>query len=183
MTITPASAPQQPQISPLNWAGDSALCPQWVGYPSRAGLPAGLTWSGAGEVPAVGAHVHIYLNGFGPAEVKAYFHADGYLGVICQPNEMPAWYRQQSPGVTLGHFFGRELDSFRPQHTPLAAVAVDDQLSQWSDALDQAHEANGNNPAIHDPGDWIPDYPPETELHENQDREEYPEDPQDEQRN
>ena len=87
--ITLPPAPKQPEISPLDWAGNPEQCPKWVGYPTRDCLLAGLQWSGSGEVPAIGARVHIYLNGIGPAEVRAYFHADGYLGVLCQPDTMP----------------------------------------------------------------------------------------------
>lgn len=53
----------------------------------------------------MGARVHIYLNGFGPAEVKAYFYADGYLGVICQPDEMPSWYQHTESRRDAGSFF------------------------------------------------------------------------------
>ncbi|HEX8328123.1 MAG TPA: hypothetical protein VF629_11325 [Hymenobacter sp.] len=110
--ITPAPAAKQPQISSLDWASDPDQCPQWVGYPTRAGLPAGLQWSGSGEVPAIGARAHIYMNSIGPAEVKAYFHAEGYLGVLCQPDKMPEHLAKH--GVTLGHFFGRELEPYTP---------------------------------------------------------------------
>ncbi len=110
--IIPAPAAKQPQISPLAWAGAPEQCPQWVGFPTRAGLPAGLQWSGRGEVPAIGTRVHIYMNGIGPAEVKAYFHAEGYLGVLCQPDKMPEHLAKH--GVTLGHFFGRELEPYTP---------------------------------------------------------------------
>ena len=180
--ISLSPAVQQPQISPLDWAGEPQLCPKWVGFPSRAGLPASLIWSGEGEVPALGTCVHIYMNGFGSAEVKAYFHADGYLGIICQPLEMPGWYQKQSPSVTLGHFFGRELDPFRPQVTPALALSEAEQLARWCEAADQAHEANSNNPAIIDPSDWIPDYLPEGDITDNQDSTECPEHPQGEQR-
>lgn len=179
MKITPASTPKQPEVSPCQWLNSVTPCPQWVGYPTRLSLPIDLIWSGDTAVPVIGSRVHIYMNGFGPATVRAYFHADGYLGVICQPDEMPDWYKKQSPGVTLGHFFGRELEPRKP--TPPAAalmvVPVEDELGRLSDQLDAAHEANGNNPAINGPDDWVPDYPDE-----NQDREEYPEHPSDEQR-
>lgn len=138
--IAPAPAPQQPQISPLDWVGDPDQCPPWVGFPTRAGLPADLRWSGSGVVPAIGARVHIYMSSYGPAEVKAYFHAEGYAGVICQPDQMPA--RLQAYGVTLGHFFGRELEPYHPgPHAP-----------------DQVPEVIEIPPAS---TDWIPDYPPQ----------------------
>lgn len=119
--IAPAPAAKQPQISLLDWAGDPEQCPQWVGFPTRAGLPAGLQWSGKGEVPAIGARVHIYMNSIGPAEVKAYFHGEGWLGVLCQPDTMPQ--HLQGSGVTQGHFFGRELEPFTPP-TPAAPAQV-----------------------------------------------------------
>jgi hypothetical protein len=91
-------------------------------------------------VPAIGARVHVYMNSYGPAEVKAYFHAEGYAGVICQPDQMPA--RLQAHGVTLGHFFGRELEPYHPgPHAP-----------------DQVPEVVEIPPAS---TDWIPDYPPQ----------------------
>ena len=125
MLITPAPAARQPEISPLEWAGDRQQCPEWVGFPTRAGLPAGLAWSAVGEVPAIGAHVHVYLNGFGPAVVRAYFHAGGFLGGLCKFTQLPDWFRRQSPGVTLGHVFGRELEPFRsvPPHTRPRGIA------------------------------------------------------------
>ena len=151
--ITPAPAPQQPHISPLDWAGAPEQCPKWVGFPTRAGLPAGLTWSGRGEVPVIGARVHIYMNSFGPAEVKAYFHADGFLGVICQPDTMPE--RLQRHGVTLGHFFGRELEPYTPGPAAPALQRRDPDEA----GFEQAHLANGYDPTINRADDWIPDYP------------------------
>lgn len=233
--ITPAPAPQQPQISPLDWVGNPEKCPKCVGFPTRTGLPAGLIWSGRGEVPAIGARVYIHMNSFGPAEVKAYFHADGYLGVICQPDQMPA--RLEAHGVTQGHFFGIELEPRQAEQQPLSVCEAREkaarqhyraqqrqartafpkadqkalresfcapalQMLEWAiaatasarqaaelaeaeEALSRAEEANGNNPGINRPDDWIPEYPPQEgdELtDDNQDSEEYPEHPQDEQR-
>ncbi|GAA3980036.1 hypothetical protein [Hymenobacter antarcticus] len=178
MMITPAPAPKQPEICPSQWLNSVTPCPQWIGYPTRLSLPIDLIWSADFAVPEIGSRVHIYMNGFGPAEVKAYFHADGYLGVICQPDEMPDWYKKQAPGITLGYFFGRELEPRKPTPAPAAAAAVpeENELGRWSDQLDAAHEANGNNPAINRPDDWIPEY-----ADDNQDHEEYPEHPGDEQ--
>ena len=155
MLSAPAPAAQQPEISSLGWTGDPQQCPQWVGFPTRAGLPAGLRWSGAADVPALGAQVRVHLNGFGPAVVRAYFYAGGYLGVLCEFTQLPDWFRRQSPGVTLGHVFGRELEP--PRSSPA--------------------------PAINRADDWIPDYPPQDEeSDDNQDGSGYPENPVDEQR-
>ena len=185
MMITSVPAPKQPEISSSQWLNSVTPCPQWVGYPTRLSLPTDLDWSGDAAVPEIGSRVHVYMNGYGPAEVKAYFHADGYLGVICQPDEMPDWHQKQAPGVALGHFFDRELEPLRPTPTPAAAVAAltaavvvpQDELGRLSDQLDAAHEANGNAPCINRADEWIPDYPDD-----NQDSTEYPEYPEDEQR-
>ncbi|WP_426491310.1 hypothetical protein [Hymenobacter sp. 102] len=135
MSSSSASAARQPTLSPTAWTGEPQACPAWVGFPSLAGFPAGLQWSGRGQVPAIGARVSIYLNGFGPAEVKAYFHAEGFLGVVCAPEVLPAWFQRQCPGVTLGHCFGRELEPYQPAPAPV----------------------------VGSPEDWIPDYPPQDE--------------------
>ncbi|WP_345237628.1 hypothetical protein [Hymenobacter saemangeumensis] len=146
-------------------------------------LPIDLEWSGTTAVPPIGSRVHIYMNGFGAAEVKAYFHADGYLGVICQPDEMPDWYQKQAPGVTLGHFFGRELEPRQRTPAPAAAAVTaalavpPSELARVSDRPDDAHAACGNDPGLQQADDWIPDYP-----EDNQDGAEYPEYPGDEQR-
>lgn len=126
--ITPTPAPQQPKISLLKWAGSPDQCPRFAGFPTRAGLPAGLSWSGKGEVPAIGTRVYIHMNGFGLAEVKAYFHAEGYLGVICQPDKMPAWLAAH--GVTQGHFFGIELAPRKAPPQPLAVCEAREQLDR-----------------------------------------------------
>ncbi|MBF9239637.1 hypothetical protein I2I05_19750 [Hymenobacter sp. BT683] len=107
MMSTPALAARQPEISSQEWAADPQQCPAWIGFLTRASLPAGLIWSGTGEVPAISTRVHVYLNSFGPAVVKAYFHADGFLGVLGEFERLPDWFRRQSPGVTMGHLFGR----------------------------------------------------------------------------
>ena len=99
----------QPLISPTQWTTPTADCPAWTGYPTRESLPAGLAWTASFELPAIGSRVHVSMNGFGLATVQAYFHAEGYLGVIVKPDVLPAWFSKQQPGVTLGHFFGREL--------------------------------------------------------------------------
>lgn len=163
-----APAPKQPQISPCQWLNSVTSCPQWLGYPTRLSLPINLGWSGDSALPEIGSRVHIYMNGFGPAVVRAYFHADGYLGVICQPDEMPDWYQRQAPGITLGHFFGRELEPRRPQPPQQVWQCV---------PTGQTEEAPTGTAQ-----DWIPDYPPQEEPDDNQDSEEYPEYPGDEQR-
>lgn len=132
--ITPTPASAGPQISSLDWTGEPDQCPKWIGFPTRTGLPADLKWSGEGAVPAIGSRVEITMNDLGPAEVKAYFHSDGYLGVICAPDQLPAWYQKQSPGVTLGHFFGRELKPVEPTAAPVAPASVPELAARLAQA-------------------------------------------------
>lgn len=108
------AAANHPKVSASPWRGNREQCPRWVGYPTRESVPAGLIWSGAGELPAIGSRVTIYLNSYGPATVNGYFHADGYLGVICSPDTLPDWFKKQSPGVTKGHFYGIDLVPRKP---------------------------------------------------------------------
>jgi hypothetical protein len=179
--ITPAPVPKQPEISSSQWLNSVTPCPQWVGYPTRLSLPIDLDWSGDTAVPEIGSRVHIYMNGFGPAEVKAYFHADGYLGVICQPDQMPDWYQKQAPGVSLAHFFGRELEPRRPMPAaaPLVmttAVVPHDAFGHLLNQSSVPHDVNGNSPCLNQADEWIPDYPDDNQ--DSTDYQEYPEDEQ-----
>ncbi len=135
--------------------------PQWAAVQTLAELPANLTWSGSQPVPAIGARVRVYLNSFGPALVKAYFHAEGYLGVVCLPDQLPAWFQQQNPGVLEGHFFGRELEPFRPVSAmpQFPAHAMAEELARAEHGLGQAEEANAQMFGQPAADDWIPDYP------------------------
>lgn len=141
--------------------------PQWLAVQTLAELPANLIWSGSQPVPAIGARVRVYMNSFGPALVRAYFHAEGYLGVVCLPDQLPAWFQQQNLGVQEGHFFRRELEPFQP--LPTLATAADhvqqanqemaEQLARAAHGLSQAEEINAQTLGQPD-DDWIPDYPP-----------------------
>lgn len=132
----------QPQISLSSWTSTTEACPGQVGFPTQANFPAGLIWSGTGEVPAIGARVYIYCCGIGPAEVKAYFHYEGYLGVLVAPDTMPAHLQNQRPAITLCHAYGVDLEPNRPRPaTSLPVVAAPDA------------------PTTPTSTDWIPDYP------------------------
>lgn len=131
----------QPQISTTSWTSTPDTCPGEVGFPTQANFPAGLIWSGKGEVPAIGARVQIYLNNIGPATVMAYFHYDGYLGVLVAPDTMPAHLQNQQPAITLCHAYGIDLEPRPPR--PSASLCV------LAPAAPQQSTST----------DWIPDYP------------------------
>lgn len=95
----------------------------WQSVATLAELPADLKWSGTRPVPGIGAQVHAYMNGFGAGEVRAYFHADGWLGVVVAVAVLPEWFAKQNPGITEGHFFGRELEPYTQIARQLPAAA------------------------------------------------------------
>lgn len=99
--------------------------PAWQTAATLAQLPAPLIWSGRQPIPAIGAQVHAYMNGFGAGTVRGYFHAGGYLGVVVAVTVLPDWFVRQNPGITEGHFFGRELEPYGPPQpgTDLALAA------------------------------------------------------------
>ena len=86
--------------------------PAWQGVTTLAELPRNLVWSGTQPIPAIGARVRAYMNGFGAGSVRAYFHAAGDLGVIVAVDVLPEWFVTQNPGIAEGHFFGRELEPY-----------------------------------------------------------------------
>lgn len=129
------SAPNQPQLSATAWSDTSRPCPVLIGFPSRVNFPQGLIWSGSGEVPEVGQRVHIYLNGVGGAVVEAYFHFDGYLGVLVAPDTIPA----HVVGQRVFHAYGIELE---PRRLRLSTPPTPADVST----------------------EWIPDYPETAEA-------------------
>jgi hypothetical protein len=72
-------------------------------------------WSGDAPPPAVGAKVHCYMNGFGPAVVTGYFVEYGWLGVLVKFAKPPKWWvkqtrdRGENPKTTKAHMFGIDL--------------------------------------------------------------------------
>lgn len=89
--------------------------PAWVpGARKPDGNVAGGTmdapaWYGDGAPPAIGALVKITINGIGLAKVVGYFIEGGYLGVLNQPLDPPAWYVKQNNGNVVGGAFGPEI--------------------------------------------------------------------------
>lgn len=63
-------------------------------------------WSGAGELPKIGAKVTCPL---GEAIVEKYFVDRGWVGVLVRPLSPPEAWRRQHGTVGLAHFFGAEI--------------------------------------------------------------------------
>jgi hypothetical protein len=114
MDIAPTAAPLPFPPAPVA---------AWQSVATLSELPPALKWSGTQPIPAIGAQVHAYMNGFGAGEVRAYFHANGWLGVVVAVAVLPEWFAKQNPGITEGHFFGRELEPYgqADRQLPIAA--------------------------------------------------------------
>ena len=67
-------------------------------------------WGGTNPPPAIGARVHVYMNGIGPGTVTSYFAEHGWLGVLVRPHKAPKWYVKQNGRYKPGHVFGPELE-------------------------------------------------------------------------
>src|SRR5262245_7936712 len=68
-------------------------------------------WSGKNAPPAIGADVHVYMNGFGDVTVTGYFVEYGWLGFLADVKNPPAWWLKQNGGRKVtAHFFGIDLE-------------------------------------------------------------------------
>ncbi|GAB3841096.1 hypothetical protein [Hymenobacter jeollabukensis] len=125
---------------------------KFAGVLTRAELPADLIWSGKQPLPAIGERVYIRMNDFGPAVVNYYFHADGFLGVLCTPEVLPDWFKLQSPGVTKVHAFGVELGDFPtlPVELPLSVLEAGEavQKRHLNDKQREAKREYPNDPEL-----------------------------------
>lgn len=90
------------------------VLPAWVPGTFDNGKPIAGTaeapaWFGKFAPPAVGTVITVKINGIGQATVVGYFTEGGYLGVLNQPIDPPAWYIKQNGGNVVGGAFGPEI--------------------------------------------------------------------------
>lgn len=93
------------------------VLPAWVPGTVKDGKPVAGTadapaWFGTYAPPIVGDTIQIKINGIGLAKVTGYFIEGGYLGVLNQPIDPPAWYIKQNGGNVVGGAFGPEIYQF-----------------------------------------------------------------------
>ena len=55
-----------------------------------------LKWVCKEPIPSVGSEVNVKINGIGKSTVLRYFHEHGFLGLLVQPQDPPAWYNKQN---------------------------------------------------------------------------------------
>ena len=68
-------------------------------------LPLGATysepkWVSTKGVSAVGEIINVTINSIGKSKVLKYFVEHGFLGLLVQPLDPPAWYRKQNASQT-----------------------------------------------------------------------------------
>ena len=72
----------------------------------RLGTP---LWSNKAAPPAIGTTVQAITNRIGPCKVVGYATMDGWLGVMVEVLDPPAWWLKQNGTDTSGVLFGAEI--------------------------------------------------------------------------
>lgn len=90
---------QLPDFEQAQWKDGKALPPS----------PGKVRWSNAEPPPPVGARIRVLINSCGPAVVTGYFTQEGWLGLMCDLLDPPAWHVKQNKGNRRGHVFGAEI--------------------------------------------------------------------------
>ena len=62
-------------------------------YLDASGEP--MKWSGTFPLPAIGDRVYLRINSIGWGYVKGYAEVEGFLGLMVEPLDPPAWYIKQ----------------------------------------------------------------------------------------
>ena len=55
-----------------------------------------LQWSSDKPIPPVGTEIDVPMNNIGRSKVLKYFVEHGYIGLLVQPLDPPAWYIKQN---------------------------------------------------------------------------------------
>ena len=68
-----------------------------------------LGWISKFPMPMVGAEVNVKINGIGRSVVKKFFVEHGFIGMVVQPYDPPAWYIKQNGADSVCHVFPAEV--------------------------------------------------------------------------
>ena len=68
-----------------------------------------LAWGSDKPIPAVGSEVNVKINGIGRSKVLKYFVEYGFIGMLVQPFDPPAWYIKQNGADEPCHVFPAEV--------------------------------------------------------------------------
>ena len=72
-----------------------------------------LAWGSDQSIPAVGSEVNVKINGIGRSKVLKYFVEHGFIGLLVQPFDPPAWYVKQNGADEPCHVFPAETEELR----------------------------------------------------------------------
>ena len=70
-------------------------------------------WISRKAVPAVGETINVRINSIGASVVKKYFVEHGFLGLLVQPLNPPAWYIKQNGADEPCHVYPAEVEELR----------------------------------------------------------------------
>lgn len=72
-----------------------------------------LAWGSDQSIPAVGSEVNVKINGIGRSKVLKYFVEYGFIGMLVQPFDPPAWYIKQNGADEPCHVFPAECEELQ----------------------------------------------------------------------
>lgn len=72
-----------------------------------------LQWSSNKPFPKVGSEVCVSINSIGRSKVLKYFVEHGYIGLLVQPLNPPAWYIKQNGADEPCHVYPSETLELR----------------------------------------------------------------------
>ena len=72
-----------------------------------------LRWVCKNPIPPVGTKVNVKINGIGESTVLRYFVEYGFIGLLVQPVNPPAWYIKQNGADEPCHVFPAECEELQ----------------------------------------------------------------------
>ena len=72
-----------------------------------------LRWVCKNPIPPVGSKVNVKINGIGESTVLRYFVEYGFIGLLVQPTNPPAWYIKQNGADEPCHVFPAECEELQ----------------------------------------------------------------------
>ena len=72
-----------------------------------------LAWVSTKAIPAIGTKLNVKINGIGESIVKKFFVEYGFIGMVVQPIDPPAWYIKQNGADEPCHVYPAETEELR----------------------------------------------------------------------
>lgn len=72
-----------------------------------------LAWVSTYAIPKIGTKLNVKINGIGESIVKKYFVEHGFIGMLVQPLDPPAWYIKQNGAEEPCHVYPAETEELR----------------------------------------------------------------------